>query len=125
MLATARPAPQTLKRPPIAWPQRPAGDHAIADRGEFVDALWALARGGVLVRVSDLAGGWVIDGRPVFTSQRTLLEWQLVDEYDNPEGFALARYFRLNRRGRDFAERAVTAWKEMPLGQRLLARLMG
>jgi hypothetical protein len=113
------------KHPPLVWPQRPPGDRVIADRGEFVDALWALTRGGVLVRVSDLAGGWAIDGRPVFTSQRTLVEWQLVDEFDNPDGFALVRYFRLNGRGHDFAGRAVAAWKLLPLTQRLLARLLG
>jgi hypothetical protein len=97
----------------------------IADRGEFVDALRALQRGRVLVRVSDLSGGCTLDGAPLFSAHRTLLDYELVREVDNPQGFAGARYYRLSERGRDFAERACSSWRRRPLLQRLAIRLAG
>jgi hypothetical protein len=125
-LSSASPAAGALRqREPLRPRRRQAGDPAIADRGEFVDALRLLARGGTLVRVSDLAGGWVVGGMAVYTSQHALLEWQLVEEFDNADGFAGVRYFRITPRGTAFAERTAAAWRAMPLGQRLLARLLG
>jgi hypothetical protein len=130
MHASASPLSSTAtgglrRREPLRLRRRQAGDPAIADRGEFVDALRLLSRGGTLVRVSDLAGGWVVGGMAVYTAQHALVEWQLVEEFDNAEGFAGVRYFRLTSRGAAFAERASAAWRAMPFGQRLLARLMG
>lgn len=97
----------------------------IFDRGEFIDALHALRRGHLLVRVGEISGGCTLDGAPLYSAHRTLLEYQLVDEFDNPQGFATVRYYRLNQRGRDFAERACQAWRRRPLLQRLAVRLAG
>jgi hypothetical protein len=97
----------------------------IADRGEFVDALRALRRGRMLVHVSDLSGGCMLDGAPLFSAHRTLLDYGLVREVDNPQGFAGVRYYRLSERGREFAERACGNWRSRPLLQRLAIRLAG
>lgn len=97
----------------------------IANRGEFIDALRALRRGHVLVRAADCWGGCSIDGGIVHTSFRPLTEYRLVDEYDNPAGFQHVQYFRLNARGREFAERACRAWERRPLLERLATRLLG
>jgi hypothetical protein len=35
------------------------------------------------------------------------------------------RYFRLTERGREFAARAVPAWRRRPLLERLATRLLG
>lgn len=113
-------------------PRRPAADDAgmeqptiIANRGEFVDALRALSRGHVLVHASESWGGCSIDGGAVGVSFRTLADYALIDEYDNPHGFEHVHYYRLNQRGREFAERAVQAWERRPLIERLAARLLG
>lgn len=92
--------------------------------GEFVDALRALQRGHVLVRTSEGAGGCVIDGGIVYHSYPTLLAHGLIDEFHNPHGFKNARYYRLNARGREFADRAWNEWTRRPLWQRLAARLV-
>jgi hypothetical protein len=97
----------------------------IAHRGEFVDVLRALARGHVLVQVSDRAGGCVIDGAIVYHSYPTLRRYELIREFDNPEGFAALHYYRLTERGRDFAVRACQAWRCKPLLERLATRLLG
>ena len=97
----------------------------IANRGEFIDALHALRRGRVMVRVGDLSGGCTLDGAPLYSAHRTLLEYQLVDEYDNPQGFASVRYYRLNQRGYDFAERAGADWRRRSPLARLALRLAG
>jgi hypothetical protein len=97
----------------------------IPDRGEFIDALRVLRRGHVLVRVSDLSGGCVLDGAPLYTAQRTLLRYELLDEFDNPDGFPGVRYYRLSERGRDFADRACDSWRRRPLLERLAVRLTG
>ncbi|HOM13585.1 MAG TPA: hypothetical protein PLB41_09730 [Rubrivivax sp.] len=97
----------------------------IPDRGEFIDALHALRKGRVLVRVSDISGGCTLDGAPLYSAHRTLLAYGLVREFDNPQGFASVRYYRLSERGRDFAERACEAWRRRPLLQRLAVRLAG
>lgn len=97
----------------------------IADRGEFIDALRLLRRGHVLVHACDSWGGSTIDGRVVHLSLRPLLAYALVDEFDNPDGFEHVRYYRLNARGRDFADRACTAWRRRPWLERLAVRLLG
>ena len=97
----------------------------IANRGEFVDVLCALARGRVLVRLGDMSGGCTVDGGTVYHSYGALQRYGLIDEYDNPEGFAAVQYYRLSERGREFAQRAVAAWRQRPLLERLAVRLMG
>jgi hypothetical protein len=105
-----------------------ANDHSpiIANRGEFVDVLRALARGRVLVRFGGApGGGCTIDGGMVYHSYGALQRYGLIDEYDNPEGFAAVQYYRLSERGREFAQRAVAAWRQRPLIERLAVRLLG
>ena len=97
----------------------------IANRGEFVDALRALKRGHVLVRASESWGGCSIDGGALGVSFRTLADYALIDEFHNPDGFEHIRYFRLNRRGHEFAARALQDWSRRPLVERLAARLLG
>jgi hypothetical protein len=97
----------------------------IADRAEFVDALDRLRRGHVLVKVGDAALSCVLDGGIVWRSYGPLLRYGLIDQYENPEGFPCARYYRLTPRGQDFAERACRAWRAKPLWQRLAVRLAG
>jgi hypothetical protein len=97
----------------------------IPDRGEFIDVLGALRRGHVLVHAGDHAGGWVLDGGRVYSSFDPLLRYQLVQEYDNPEGFEHVQYFRLTPHGKAFAERAWAAWRQRPLLERLWVRLAG
>ena len=98
---------------------------AIPDRGEFVDVLRALRRGHVLVQAGNHAGGWVVDGGRVYSSFDPLLRYELVREYDNPEGFEHVRYFRLTPQGRDFADRALDAWRRRPFLERMMVRLVG
>jgi hypothetical protein len=97
----------------------------IPDRGEFIDVLHALRRGHVLVHAGQHAGGWVVDGGNVYSSYDPLLRYELVQEFENPEGFEHVHYFRLTQRGRDFADRAVVAWRERPWLERLMVRLVG
>jgi predicted transcriptional regulator with HTH domain len=102
-----------------------AADTIIPDRGEFVDALQRLSRGCVMVKVSDFSGGCVLDGAPVYTAHRALLQYGLLSEFDNPQGFANVKYYRLNEHGRAFAERACAQWRRRPLLERLATRLVG
>ncbi len=97
----------------------------IANRGEFVDALRALHRGHVLVHASESWGGCSIDGGVVGAAFRTLADYALIDEFDNPDGFENIRYYKLNHRGHAFAARALQDWQQRPLVQRLAARLLG
>ncbi|MCC7151722.1 MAG: hypothetical protein IT501_06935 [Rubrivivax sp.] len=97
----------------------------IPHRGEFIDALTALRKGHVLVHVSDAAGGCVLDGSPVYHSYPTLRRYGLIGEFENPLGFASARYYRITAHGREFAERACRAWRHRPLWQRLAVRFTG
>ena len=97
----------------------------IPNRGEFIDALHSLRRGHVLVQVSDVSGGCVLDGAPVYTAHRTLLKYGLLSEFENPHGFPSVQYYRLNERGREFAERACHSWRRRPLLERLAVRLAG
>ena len=88
-------------------------------------ALRALHRGHVLVHASESWGGCSIDGGVVGSAFRTLADYALIDEFHNPEGFEHIRYFRLNRRGHEFASRALQDWERRPLLERLGARLLG
>lgn len=97
----------------------------IADRAEFVDALDRLLRGHVLVRPGDGSSGCVLDGGIVYTAHRTLIDYGLVDEFDNPAGFAGVGYYRLNPRGRAFALRVCEHWRHRPLLERIAMRLTG
>ena len=97
----------------------------IPDRGEFIDALRVLRRGHVLVRVSDLSGGCMLDGAPLYSAHRTLLRYGLLNEFANPKGFPNVRYYRLSERGRAFADRACDNWRRRPLLERLAVRLTG
>lgn len=97
----------------------------IADRAEFVDALDRLRRGHVLVKVGDSAGGCVLDGSVLYRSYEPLLRFGLIGEFENPQGFRHASYYRLTPSGREFAERACQAWRRRPLWQRLAVRLAG
>ena len=97
----------------------------IPDRAEFVDALRLLRKGHVLVRTSEASGGCVLDGGIVYHSYETLKRYELISEYDNPQGFPNASYYRLTPRGRDFADRAVQAWRSRPVWQRLAVRFTG
>ena len=97
----------------------------IPDRAEFVDALRALRRGHVLVRVHDGSGGCLLDGGPLYRSFDTLLEYRLIGEFDNPQGFAHVRYYRITETGREFAQRACESWQRRPLLERLAVRFAG
>lgn len=97
----------------------------IPDRGEFVDALQLLSQGHVLVHLGNILGGCVVDGRIVYHSYRTLLRFGLIREFDNPNGFPSAGYYRITERGREFAARAFAAWRSRPVWQRLAMRLLG
>lgn len=97
----------------------------IAHRGEFIDVLRALSRGHVLVRVSEVSGHCAIDGEMVYHSYDTLERFGLISEFDNPEGFPAVRYYSLTEQGREFAQRAIDAWRSRPLTERLAVRLVG
>jgi hypothetical protein len=100
-------------------------DRIIPHRGEFIDALRALRRGHVMVRLADAPGGCLIDGGIVYHSAPTLLRYGLVQRFENPEGFPEVEYFRLTREGHAFAERALDTWRQRPLLERLAVRLAG
>jgi hypothetical protein len=106
-------------------PGEPAMSSIIPDRAEFIDALRVLRRGHVLVRVHTGSGGCMIDGAPVYRSFDTLMEYGLIREFENPVGFAGVRYYRLSDTGREFADRACTAWRQRPLIERLAVRFAG
>jgi hypothetical protein len=97
----------------------------IADRAEFVDALNLLRRGHVLVRASESTGSCVLDGGVVYHSFPTLERYGLIDEFDNPQGFEFASYYRISERGRQFADLVCMQWQRKPLWQRLAVRLAG
>lgn len=99
--------------------------HIIPDRGEFIDVLHALRRGHVLVHAGEFTGGWAVDGGAVYSSHETLVRYGLVQRFENPHGFEHAQYYRLTEQGRDFAERACSAWKRKPLLERMAVRLVG
>jgi hypothetical protein len=113
----------------MATESAPPSGRLIADRGEFIDVLRHLRQGHVLVRPkaacdSDQANS-VLDGCPVYTAVQPLMQFDLIAEFDNPDGFPTMRYFRMTRTGRDFADRALQAWRQRPWTERLAIRLMG
>lgn len=97
----------------------------IADRAEFIEVLATLRRGHILVRTGDSSVGCILDGAFVYHAFPTLMKYRLIDEFDNPEGFPGVRYFRINDRGRDFADRAWEHWRSRGVWERLLVRLTG
>jgi hypothetical protein len=101
----------------------------IPDRGEFIDALFRLRRGHVLVRPraagNDESARCMLDSGVVYTAYAALARYGLIGEYANPDGFATMRYYRLTERGRRFADRACQAWRQRPLLERLAVRLVG
>lgn len=72
-----------------------------------------------------MRGGCAVDGRVVHLSLRPLMDVALVDECDNSDGFEHVRYYRLNARGRAFADRACAGWARRPWPERLAVRLLG
>ena len=114
---------------PGAHPHAHAGgrvrDRIIPDRGEFVDALRALRRGHVLVRIGDDPRGCILDGGRLYWSFQTLLEYGLIAEYDNRAGLPNVHYYRITGQGRAFADRACDAWRRRPLLERLAVRMAG
>lgn len=101
------------------------GKPIIPDRAEFVDALQALRKGHVLVQLHDGPGGCLLDGGTLYWSFHTLLDYGLIAEFDNPEGFERAHYYRITPRGDEFAQRACSTWQQRPLLQRLAMRVSG
>jgi hypothetical protein len=96
----------------------------LADRAEFVDALGQLRHGLTLVR--DAGGGsCTLAGAPLRHAFEPLLAYGLIDEVPRPANRARARCYRLNSRGREFAERVCTRWREQPAWRRLLLRITG
>ncbi|MDP1648742.1 MAG: hypothetical protein Q8M01_11160 [Rubrivivax sp.] len=102
-----------------------AADVIIPDRGEFVDALRQLRRGRVLVRAADTDDRCLLDGSFVYSAYRPLARYGLIDEFPNPDGCPNVHYYRLNPRGREFADRAFATWRRQPLLRRLAVRLTG
>lgn len=65
------------------------------------------------------------DDAPLYSAHRTLIDYGLIREFDNPQGFPSVRYYRLSERGRDVADRACGSWRRIPMLQRLAVRLAG
>lgn len=112
------PAPARPPAPPT--PPEPA----VPDRGEFIDALARLRRGQVLVHGADASDErCVIEGQMLYTSWKPLSDFGLLDELPRTARQGRMHCYRLSPRGRDFADRAVAAWKARPLWQRWMMRL--
>ena len=132
MPASATPPDRTEPRPDLPPGARPSAsangrprDRIIPDRGEFVDALRALRRGHVLVRIGDDPRGCILDGARLYWSFQTLLQYGLIAEYENRAGLPNVHYYRITGLGRTFAERACDAWRRRPLLERLAVRMSG
>lgn len=98
----------------------------IPDRAEFIDALIRLRRGELLVHSDDRHDErCLIEGQVLYTSWKPLSDFGLLDELPRQPRQGRIHCFRLSPRGRDFADRACTAWKKKPLWQRLAVRLAG
>jgi hypothetical protein len=97
----------------------------LVSRGEFVDALAALQRGSVIVVLDEAWDACVLDGVRLRWSFRPLVDYGLVAEYDNPNGFTQLHYYRLTAVGRRFADDALAAWNARPLLECLAIRLLG
>jgi hypothetical protein len=82
-------------------------DRLIADRAEFAEALRALRRGHLLMRIGDSASGCVLDGTAVYQSFNTLQSYGLIEAYNNPSGFPGVQYFRISDEGEQFAQRVL------------------
>ncbi len=117
------PSPRASDRAPDA----PAAASAlIADRAEFIDALARLRKGQMLVHSDDAADErCLIEGQVLYTSWKPLSDFGLLDELPRQPRQGRIHCYRLSPRGRDFADRACTAWKQKPLWQRLAVRLAG
>lgn len=101
------------------------GKSILADRAEFVESLQLLRKGHVLVRTGDHCCGCVLDGAIVHHSFAPLVQYGLIDEYPNREGFPGLQYFRITPSGREFAERAWEQWRSRSVWERLAVRLVG
>lgn len=97
----------------------------LTSRSEFIDALAALRRGNVIVRPAADSDIYVLDGVRVLWSFKSLMHYGLITEFDNPVGFAGARYYRITETGRHFADEALAAWQARPLLERITLRLLG
>jgi hypothetical protein len=96
----------------------------VADRGEFIDALARLRRGQVLVHSADADDErCLIEGQMLYCSWKPLSRFGLLDELPRTPRQGRIHCYRLSPRGRDFADRAVAAWKRQPLWRRLAMRL--
>jgi hypothetical protein len=102
-----------------------SSDVIIPDRAEFIDALQQLRRGRVLVRAADDPERCVLDGTMLYTAFPPLAAYGLLEEVRRPSEHARVHCYRLNERGRDFADRACETWRRRPLLQRLAVRLTG
>jgi hypothetical protein len=94
----------------------------IANRGEFIDVLRALARGSVIV-VAD--GHAVIDGNMIYFSLPVLIKYGLVENFENPEGFENVVYLRCTKRGHEFTYKVSSEWERKPVLERLAIRFFG
>lgn len=97
----------------------------LTSRGEFIDALAALRRGHVIVSLDAGVHTCVLDGARLMWSLPQLIAYGLVAEFQNPQGFAGAHYYRITTVGCQFADRALEAWRARPLLERLAIRLLG
>jgi len=97
----------------------------LTSRGEFIDALAALRRGNFIVRLAPDADTCILDGVRLLWSFRSLMDYGLIAEFPNPQGFKGACYYRLTDTGRHFADEALAAWHAKPLLERLTIRLFG
>jgi hypothetical protein len=95
----------------------------IANTTEFVETLERLSRGYLLARLDDAVGTCVLDGAFVHTSFDTLVECGLIDEFDNPRGFAGIHYYQLTERGRELADSGWTPLNEAEPAQRAPSRV--
>ena len=111
--------------PGMAAVPLPPTSRAVVHLGEFIDTL-ALLRGGHIIVVMDPdKRTCVLDGMGLQWSFRTLEAYALIAEFRNPRGFEGLRYYRLTETGRDFADRALAAWRAHSWHQRLMLRLRG
>lgn len=98
----------------------------IADRGEFIETLKRLRRGEVLVHSDDADDErCLIEGQVMWTSWKPLRDYGLLDEVPRGPRDGRIHCYRLSPRGREFADQACQAWRQRPLWQRLLVRLVG
>ena len=56
----------------------------IPDRGEFIDALRLLLKGHVLVNLGGLSDAYVLNGHSLYSVQRTLIDYGLVQAFRQP-----------------------------------------